>query len=96
MLGESSMMIGDCKTRMENAFNDLLAAVVRDEASPRTRALRVGPILARVPTRGGPRSDTHRPFPSPGRTRRGGVTAARIAAANAIFLDEVEPLIEDN
>ena len=29
VLGESTMMIGDCKTRMENAFNDLLAAVVR-------------------------------------------------------------------
>ncbi|EEH56743.1 uncharacterized protein MICPUCDRAFT_27395 [Micromonas pusilla CCMP1545] len=26
VLGESSMMIGDCKTRMENAFNELLAA----------------------------------------------------------------------
>ena len=29
VLGESAMMIGDCKTRMENAFNDLLAATVR-------------------------------------------------------------------
>ena len=29
VLGESSMMIGDCTTRMENAFNDLLAAMVR-------------------------------------------------------------------
>ena len=33
MLGESTMMIGDCKTRMENAFNDLLAAVVRSAPS---------------------------------------------------------------
>ena len=28
VLGESTMMIGDCKSRMEGAFNDLLAAVV--------------------------------------------------------------------
>ena len=28
------MMIGDCKTRMENAFNDLLAAVVRLRTLP--------------------------------------------------------------
>ena len=28
------MMIGDCKTRMENAFNDLLAAVVRGRVHP--------------------------------------------------------------
>lgn len=27
VLGESTMMIGDCKSRMEGAFNDLLAAV---------------------------------------------------------------------
>jgi len=33
VLGESTMMIGDCKTRMENAFNDLLAAVVRPTPS---------------------------------------------------------------
>ena len=26
VLGESTMMIGDCKSRMESAFNDLLAA----------------------------------------------------------------------
>ena len=29
VLGESSMMIGDCTTRRENAYNDLLAAMVR-------------------------------------------------------------------
>ena len=34
VLGESTMMIGDCKTRMENAFNDLLAAVVRARTLP--------------------------------------------------------------
>jgi hypothetical protein len=34
VLGESTMMIGDCKTRMENAFNDLLAAVVRARLPP--------------------------------------------------------------
>jgi len=28
VLGESTMMISDCKSRMEGAFNDLLAAVV--------------------------------------------------------------------
>lgn len=27
VLGESSMMIGDCTTRRENAYNDLLAAM---------------------------------------------------------------------
>jgi tubulin-specific chaperone A len=39
VLGESSMMIGDCTTRMENAFNDLLAAMVRGFAPrpPHTR-----------------------------------------------------------
>ena len=35
VLGESSMMIGDCTTRMENAFNDLLAAMVRARNSTR-------------------------------------------------------------
>jgi tubulin-specific chaperone A len=35
VLGESSMMIGDCTTRMENAFNDLVAAMVRSRKSTR-------------------------------------------------------------
>ena len=35
VLGESTMMIGDCKSRMESAFNDLLAAVVSPGASVR-------------------------------------------------------------
>ena len=35
VLGESTMMIGDCKSRMESAFNDLLAAVVSPGASAR-------------------------------------------------------------
>ena len=35
VLGESSMMIGDCTTRMENAFNDLVAAMVRPRKSMR-------------------------------------------------------------
>ena len=35
VLGESSMMIGDCTTRMENAFNDLVAAMVRARNSTR-------------------------------------------------------------
>lgn len=70
VLGESSMMIGDCKTRMENAFNDLLAAVVRARHREPARPNSNSPSSPRVPTRGGPRSDTHRPFPSPGRTRR--------------------------
>ena len=72
VLGESSMMIGDCKTRMENAFNDLLAAVVRARHREPARAISNSRISPRVPTIVGvPRSDVSRPFPTPGRTRRG-------------------------
>lgn len=51
VLGESSMMIGDCTTRMENAFNDLLAAVVRLPPRP----LRTTPF---------PHLDLHPPVPA--------------------------------
>ena len=94
VLGESSMMIGDCKTRMENAFNDLLAAVVRARHREPARP-NPTPSSPRVPTRGGPRSDTRRPFRCQDEHGEACDGSEELAAAKAI-LDEVEPLIEDN
>ena len=94
VLGESSMMIGDCKTRMENAFNDLLAAVVR--ARHREPARPNSPH----PRRGCPR-EAVRDLTRAARSRRQDEHgeacdgSEELAAAKAI-LDEVEPLIEDN
>ena len=93
MLGESSMMIGDCKTRMENAFNDLLAAVVRarhrEPARPTPSSRRGCPreaVRDLTRTARSRRQDEH------GEECDG---SEELAAAKAI-LDEVEPLIEDN
>ena len=43
VLGESKMMITDCETRLENAFNDLLEAVVRATTRRSTRRPRATP-----------------------------------------------------
>jgi len=43
VLGESKMMITDCETRLENAFNDLLEAVVRATTRRSTRRPRAPP-----------------------------------------------------
>ena len=43
VLGESKMMITDCETRLENAFNDLLEAVVRATTQRSTRRPRATP-----------------------------------------------------
>lgn len=46
VLGESSMMIGDCTTRMENAFNDLVAAMVRSRKSTRRGVRSRDPLVS--------------------------------------------------
>ena len=108
VLGESSMMIGDCTTRMENAFNDLVAAMVRVRNSTRRGVHSPDPCAsARFPIvskrlfapRVGDGSSSDRSpsrFPPPRTQDEHGPAcegSEESAAAQAI-LDEVEPMLE--